>query len=151
LAPVDVGGLLELANTRRPERTRWGGKTVAKILIVDDDPDFLLVCHTVLEEAGYQVMEAANGRIALDKMREEKPDLVLLDVMMSSILEGVDVSKEMESDPDLQDVPIVMVSSIATTEYASDFPDDEPIPIEAWISKPIQPTVLLRTVARFVE
>jgi CheY-like chemotaxis protein len=111
----------------------------------------LLVCHTVLEEAGYQVMEAANGRIALDKMREEKPDLVLLDVMMSSILEGVDVSKEMESDPDLQDVPIVMVSSIATTEYASDFPDDEPIPIEAWISKPIQPTVLLRTVARFVE
>jgi CheY-like chemotaxis protein len=123
---------------------------VAKILIVDDDPDFLLVCHTVLEDEGYQVMEAANGRIALDRMREEKPDLVLLDVMMSSILEGVDVSKEMESDPDLKDVPVVMVSSIATTEYASDFPDDEAIPIEAWISKPIQPTVLLRTVARFV-
>jgi CheY-like chemotaxis protein len=125
--------------------------TVAKILIVDDDPDFLLVCRTVLKEAGYQVAEAANGRIALDLMREERPDLVLLDVMMSSILEGVDVSKEMESDPDLRDVPVVMVSSIATTEYAADFPSDEPIPIEAWISKPIQPAVLLRTVARFVE
>lgn len=124
---------------------------MAKILIVDDDPDFLLVCHTVLKEAGYQVMEAANGQIALDMMREEKPDLVLLDVMMSSILEGVDVSKEMESDPDLKDVPVVMVSSIATTEYASEFPNDEAIPIEAWISKPIQPAVLLRTVARFVE
>ena len=124
---------------------------MAKIMIVDDDPDFLLVCHTVLEEAGYEVMEAANGRIALKEMRKEKPDLVLLDVMMSSILEGVDVSKEMESDPDLKDVPVVMVSSIATTEYASDFPSDEAIPIEAWISKPIQPAVLLRTVARFVE
>jgi CheY-like chemotaxis protein len=151
LAIVDVGGLIEPANNRRPERTRWGGKAVAKILIVDDDPDFLLVCYTVLKEAGYQVMEAANGRIALQRMREERPDLVLLDVMMSSILEGVDVSKEMESDPNLKDVPVVMVSSIATTEYAADFPSDEPIPIEAWISKPIQPAVLLRTVARFVE
>ena len=123
---------------------------MAKILIVDDDPDFLLVCCTVLREAGYGVMEAANGQIALQTMRKEKPDLVLLDVMMSSILEGVDVSKEMQTDPDLRDVPIVMVSSIASTEYASDFPDYEAIPIEAWISKPIQPAVLLRTVERFV-
>jgi CheY-like chemotaxis protein len=122
---------------------------VAKILVVDDDPDFVLVCRTILEEAGYEVMEAANGRIALDMMRWEKPDLVLLDVMMSTTLEGVDVSKEMESDPELSDVPIVMVSSIATTEYASDFPDDQPIPIEAWISKPIQPAVLLRIIERF--
>jgi CheY-like chemotaxis protein len=71
--------------------------------------------------------------------------------MMSTTLEGVDVSKEMELDDDLQDVPIVMVSSIATTEYAADFPDDEPIPIEGWISKPVQPKVLLNTVKRFVD
>jgi CheY-like chemotaxis protein len=123
---------------------------MAKILVVDDDPDFVLVSRTILEGAGYEVMEAANGRIALETMRQETPDLVLLDVMMSTTLEGVDVSKEMESDPELSDVPIVMVSSIATTEYASDFPDDEPIPIEAWISKPIQPAVLLRIIKRFV-
>jgi CheY-like chemotaxis protein len=123
---------------------------MAKILVVDDDPDFVLVTRTVLEDAGYEVLDAANGRIALDVMRREKPDLVLLDVMMSSTLEGVDVSKEMEADPDLQEVPIVMVSSIATTEYASDFPDDEPVPIEAWISKPVQPKVLLNTVKRLV-
>lgn len=121
-----------------------------KILVVDDDPDFVLICRTVLKEAGYDVVEAANGRIALEVMREDRPDLVLLDVMMSTTLEGVDVSKEMKSDLDLKDVPIVMVSSIATTEYAMDFPSDEHIPIEAWISKPIQPTVLLRTVERFI-
>jgi CheY-like chemotaxis protein len=124
---------------------------MAKILVVDDDPDFVLVTRTVLEDAGYEVLDAANGRIALDMMRQEKPDLVLLDVMMSTTLEGVDVSKEMELDDDLQDVPIVMVSSIATTEYAADFPDDEPIPIEGWISKPVQPKVLLNTVKRFVD
>ena len=123
---------------------------MARILIVDDDPDFLLICSTVLKEAGYEVMEAADGHTALNLMRQDRPDLVLLDVMMSSILEGVDVSKEMEADPDLGEVPVVMVSSIATTEYASDFPDDEPIPIEAWISKPIQPAILLRTIERFV-
>ena len=124
---------------------------MAKILIVDDDPDFLLVCRTVLEKGGHQVQEAANGRIALEVMRQDKPDLVLLDVMMSTTLEGVDVSKTMEADPELKDVPVVMVSSIATTEYASDFPDEERIPIDGWISKPIQPAVLLNTVERFVE
>lgn len=124
---------------------------MAKILIVDDDPDFVLVCRTILEEEGYEVGEAANGSIALKTIRQEPPDLVLLDVMMSTTLEGVDVSKEIESDPDLSGIPIVMVSSIATTEYAMDFPDDEPIPIEAWISKPVQPAVLLRTVKRFVN
>lgn len=124
---------------------------MARILIVDDDPDFTLVCRTILEDEGYEVEEAANGSTALRLIRKDPPGLVLLDVMMSTTLEGVDVSKEMESDPELSEIPIVMVSSIATTEYAMDFPDDEPIPIEAWISKPIQSTVLLRTVKRFVD
>ena len=69
---------------------------------------------------------------------------------MSSPLEGVDVSRSLQADPDLCQIPVVMVSSIATTEYASDFPEGERIPIEAWISKPVQPAILLRTVKRFV-
>jgi len=121
-----------------------------KILVVDDDPDFVLICRMILKAEGYQVLEAANGGQALESMRQEKPDLVLLDVMMSTTLEGVDVSKEMEADPNLRDVPIVMISSIGTSEYASEFPDDERIPIDSWISKPIQPEVLLKTVRRFV-
>ncbi|MFZ5915944.1 MAG: response regulator [Chloroflexota bacterium] len=122
-----------------------------KILIVDDDPDFVLICRTVLVAEGYQVCEAANGTEGLEAMRRERPDLVLLDVMMSTTLEGVDVSKEMKAEPDLKDLPVVMISSIATTEYASDFPDDERIPIDAWLSKPIQPAVLLKTVRRFIN
>jgi CheY-like chemotaxis protein len=124
---------------------------MAKILVVDDDPDFVLVCRMILEAEGYQVLEAANGSQALESMRQEKPDLVFLDVMMSTTLEGVDVSKEMETDPKLKDVPVVMISSIGTSEYASEFPDDERIPIDAWISKPIQADVLLKTVRRFVD
>ena len=121
-----------------------------KILVVDDDPDFALVCRSILESEGYQVFATANGKAALKMMRQDKPDLILLDVMMSTTLEGVDVSREIESDPNLKGVPVVMISSIATSEYASAFPDDERIPIDSWISKPIQPAVLLKTVKRFV-
>jgi CheY-like chemotaxis protein len=124
---------------------------MAKILVVDDDPDFVLINRAILESEGYEVFEAANGSEALEMMRRDRPDLVLLDVMMSTTLEGVDVSKEIESDPDLKDVPVVMISSIATSEYAAEFPDDERVPIAAWISKPIQPAVLLKTVRRFVD
>jgi len=123
---------------------------MAKILVVDDDRDFVQIIQTILQAEGYQVFVAANGDQALGMMRQDKPDLVLLDVMMSTTLEGVSVSKELESDPNLKEVPIVMVSSIATTEYASEFPDEERIPIEAWLSKPIQPAVLLKTVKRFL-
>ena len=123
---------------------------MTKILVVDEDPDFVRIIRAILEAEGYQVFEAANGKQALEALRQDKPDLMLLDVMMSTTLEGVDVCREIRADPDLKDVPIIMVSSIATTEYAPEFPDDEHIPIDTWISKPIQPAVLLKVVKRFV-
>ena len=125
-------------------------KDMTKILVVDDDPDFVQISRTILEAGGYEVLEAANGKQALEVTRRDKPDLVLLDVMMSTTLEGVDVCREMRADPDMKDVPIVMVSSIATSEYAAEFPDNEHIPIDTWISKPVQPAVLLKIVSRFV-
>jgi CheY-like chemotaxis protein len=126
-------------------------ENMAKILVVDDDPDFVQITRTILQAEGYQILDAANGKQALESMCQDKPDLILLDVMMSTTLEGVDVCREIRADPDLKDVPIIMVSSIAATEYAPEFPDDEHIPIDTWISKPIQPAVLLKVVRRFVS
>ena len=123
---------------------------MSKILVVDDDPDFVKISRTILETEGYQVYAAANGDQALEVMHQDRPDLILLDVMMSTTLEGVDVCREIRVDPDLKLVPIVMISSIATSEHAAEFPDDERIPIDTWISKPIQPAVLLKVVKRFV-
>lgn len=121
-----------------------------KILVVDDDPDYQMVCGLVLKSAGYQVTSAMNGGDAIEALRADKPDLIILDVMMSTVLEGVEVSKQIKGDPRLKGIPIVMVSSITTSEYASAFPDDERLPIDAWLSKPIQPDVLLKTVKRFI-
>ena len=121
-----------------------------KIMLVDDDPDFLMLYRSILEAHGYQVLEARSGSKGLEVMRKHRPDLVILDVMMSTTLDGVDVCQAMEADPKLKDVPVVMISSIATSEYASAFPEER-IPIDAWLSKPVQPEVLLKTIKRFLK
>ena len=124
---------------------------MAKILVVDDDPDFVEITRMILEAHGYEVGSAANGDEALSKMKEEPPDLVILDVMMSGVLDGVNLSHEMNDEPALRRVPIVMVSSIASSAQAGMFPTDEYIPIDDWISKPVQPKTLLEKVDRHLK
>ena len=121
---------------------------MAKILVVDDDPDFVEITRMVLEKHDYDVMTAANGTEAVAAMRREKPDLVLLDIMMATLLDGLSVSEEMRADPELKGLPIIMVSSITDTRYASMFPTDEYVHLDAWISKPVDPDDLLNKVAR---
>lgn len=116
---------------------------MAKILVVDDDPDFVNLTRRILQGKGYEVMTAANGRQALAVMRKEKPDLVLLDIMMSYILDGLDVSREMAQDPMLKDVPVIMVTSLTGTRAQMALPSDEYIPVDEWIHKPIDPDQLL--------
>lgn len=124
---------------------------MTKILITDDDPDFVEIISMILKEAGYQVDFAASGDEALQKMRASRPDLLLLDVMMSSVLDGVNVSFEMSEDPQLKTIPIVMISSIPDSANADQFPTDEFVPISAWITKPVQPAALLQTVERLLK
>jgi CheY-like chemotaxis protein len=124
---------------------------MARVLVVDDDPDFVEITRTILEANKYSVTTAASGDEALQSMRKDLPDLVLLDVMMSTILDGLNLSHVMSEDPALREVPIVMVSSITDSPSAGMFPTDEYIPIDAWISKPVQPDDLLNKVAQFVK
>jgi len=121
------------------------------ILVVDDDPDFVEIARTVLEADGFEVISASHGSQGLARMRAEHPDLVLLDVMMSSVLDGVSVSQTMREDPDLKLIPLVMVSSIAESEHADQFPTDEYIHVDSWLSKPVQPQELLRKVNALIE
>jgi CheY-like chemotaxis protein len=122
---------------------------MAKILVVDDDPDFVEITRTILEANGYEVSSAANGDQALKAMRKELPDLVLLDVMMSTLLDGLNLSHLMSEDTELRQVPIIMISSITDSPSAGMFPTDEYIPIDAWVTKPVQPDDLLEKVAQF--
>jgi adenylate cyclase len=123
---------------------------MARILVVDDDPDFVEVTRTILESEGHQVLSAADGEDGLAQMRQNKPHLVLLDVMMSTILDGVNVSQQMADDAELRSIPVVMISSITATEHAAAFPTDQYLSIDAWISKPVRPDELRSTVRRLL-
>jgi CheY-like chemotaxis protein len=121
---------------------------MAKILVVDDDPDFVEATRMVLEKAGHKVISASNGKTGIKRVRDDKPDLVILDVIMDSVLEGLSVSQQIHEAADLTKTPIIMVTSIASSEYAGLFPTDEYIHVSAFLSKPVPAAELLRQVNR---
>jgi len=123
---------------------------VGKILVVDDDPEFVEITRMILESNGYEVSSASDGEQSLEAMRQDRPDLVVLDVMMSSVFDGLSVCREMRTESDLKDIPVIMVSSIITSPYASMFPTDEYLPIDTWISKPMDPDDLLKKVRKLL-
>jgi CheY-like chemotaxis protein len=120
----------------------------AKILVVDDDPDFVKITKKLLDSHGYDVSVAASGAEGLKIMRsaQGKPDLVLLDIMMDYITDGLDVSKAIHRDPDLQDIPVIMITSLTGVRSQEVFPSDEHVAVNAWLNKPVQPKELLATI-----
>ena len=122
----------------------------AKILVVDDDPDFVEIMRTILESSDYQVVTAANGEQALAQVKVQRPDLMLLDIMMSTVLDGLNVSEQLAQDPEARYMPVIMVSSIAETPYAHVFPMGEQPHMDVWLSKPVDPKVLLAKVAELL-
>ena len=83
-----------------------------KILIVDDDIDVITVIETILNKKGYKVITAMNKEEGMKKIREEKPDLAILDVMMTTHYEGFELAKEITDDPELKKMPVLMQTSI---------------------------------------
>ncbi len=81
-----------------------------KIMVVDDEPDVLLVGRTVLEKEGYEVIDAHNGEDCLEILKTENPDLILLDVMMPGI-DGFEVCKRIKNDTKTKDIPIIILSA----------------------------------------
>ncbi|MFP4635637.1 MAG: response regulator transcription factor [Nitriliruptoraceae bacterium] len=80
------------------------------VLVVDDEPDVLLLCRVNLEFEGYEVLEAADGEAAMALLRDARPDVVLLDVMMPK-MDGWQVLAAIKADADLADIPVVMLTA----------------------------------------
>jgi DNA-binding response OmpR family regulator len=118
-----------------------------KVLIVDDEPDVLLLCKVNLEFEGYSVIEARNGVEALDKVKEHNPDLVLLDIMMPD-LDGWQVLSLLKDDPATAQIPVVMLTAKVQerdqirgwSEGAADY-----------VTKPFNPIALSRTVRNALQ
>jgi len=83
-----------------------------KILIVDDDIDVIAIIETILKKEGFNVISATNKVEGMQKIKEEKPDLAILDVMMTTHYEGFELAKELTDDPELKKTPVLMQTSI---------------------------------------
>ncbi len=125
--------------------------TKGEILIIDDDPDFCEIARTALEANAFSVRCACTGPDGLSMMRESKPNLVFLDVMMVMPDEGLYVSEQMAQDPDLRETPVVMVSSIVDSGYAGHFPTDRPLHVHRFLDKPIPLDTLVGVAKEFIQ
>ena len=119
---------------------------MSKILIIDDDLDIQETMGSLLESEGFQVHAAETVEKGLEMIQAVSPDLVLLDMMMSYILDGVDVRRTMMEDPLLKAVPVIMMTSatVARGEGAAAMGEDAPTTM--WLSKPLNPDGLLTSV-----
>lgn len=126
---------------------------MAKILIVDDDDSFVEGLKDVLGGQGYAVVCACNGEEGLRKAREEKPDLVLLDVMMTTDSEGFEVAKKLREDPVTQKIPVILLTGIRKAKQLpfSFEPDEDWLPVAVVLEKPVHPEDLIRQIKQTLK
>jgi CheY-like chemotaxis protein len=112
------------------------------VLVVDDEPVLRAIVREILDEEGYAVLEAADGRVMLEIMAREHPDLVLMDVMMPGV-DGREAYRQLRARPEHREVPVVMMSAAVE----SDALDPS---IAAFMPKPFDLTHLVELVARLI-
>ncbi len=124
----------------------------AKILLVDDDPDFLEMHKAVLKNHGYDVITASNGREGLERVRAEMPDLIILDLMMEKHDAGFSFIKQIKTDPLFKGIPILMVTSVAeATGYRFSLQEDGYwMKTDDFLDKPVMPEVLVGRVEKLL-
>jgi CheY-like chemotaxis protein len=119
-----------------------------KILLVDDDQDFLDATRMLLEARGYAVIAALTGEEGYQKAKAEKPALILLDVIMTHDSEGFDTARKLNEDPATNKIPVIMITGIRSTLNLP-FPlkpDEDWLPVKAILEKPVKADELLRHV-----
>jgi CheY-like chemotaxis protein len=125
---------------------------VAKILMIDDDPDVILAIQIPLEAVGYEFASANDSTKGLEKVKELDPDLIILDVMMDTATEGFQTSLKLKDKaPDAEfaayrDTPILMLTSVHTTTPLRFAPDNDYLPVEAFLEKSAGPEDVLSKV-----
>lgn len=118
-----------------------------RILIVDDDPDLVESVTMILEAKGYSVLAAYGGLEGLARARAEKPDLIVLDVMMPD-KDGYEVCKILKADQELADIPVLLltavISHIATTRYTQQMGMETEA--DDYMDKPVEPSELVQRI-----
>lgn len=127
-------------------------KTMKKILLVDDDPDFVEGARIVLEKSDFEVVTASSGKECLERIKEERPDLIILDIMMPK-KSGFEVCKELKSDIEYNRIPVVMLTALKQKLSQTSYSIAEGLELEAedYLEKPIEPKELVSRIKKILE
>jgi len=120
---------------------------MVKILAVDDEGDFLFMITMLLKANGYEVITACDGREGLTKAKNERPDLIILDVMMPEI-DGFEVCKLLKSDEQYSGILIIICTAMAQT---ADLETSNKVGADAYISKPFDHKILLSKIEKLLK
>jgi CheY-like chemotaxis protein len=121
----------------------------SKILIVDDDPDITEAMTVVLENKGYEVRSAQDSDKGLERLKEARPDLIILDVMMRTSQEGFEFAREIKQNKQFKDIPILMLTAVKQKKGLDFKPaagDETWLPVQAFLDKPVKPDMLIEKV-----
>jgi len=118
-----------------------------KILIVEDEESLLKLESILLTSKGYDVRGVLNGQQALDAIREERPDLVLLDIMLPEI-DGFEVCQRIKDNPETKSIPVIMLTAKKSRE---DMARGEKVGADWYITKPFKSIMVIETIQRFLS
>jgi len=124
-----------------------------KVLMIDDDPEFVEAISNLLDARGYDVDTASNGKEGVEKAKAQNPDIILLDVMMTTKNEGFNVARELHDNETLKDIPIIIMTGIRR-EMNLPFgfePDETWLPVKKVLEKPVKPEVLLAALSEHIR
>lgn len=124
-----------------------------KVLLIDDEVDFVEINKAALGNKGYDVIAAYNGKEGIEKALKEKPDIIILDVMMTTKTEGFDVARELRKHKEMQKTPIVMLTAIREKmDVKWELkPDEEWLPVTEFLEKPVAPDKLIAKVEAMLK
>ena len=125
-----------------------------KILIIDDDPDISEAIKVVLETKNYKVENAGSGEEGLKKVKLNKPDLIILDVMMETGDKGFDVARDLKNNPDYKNIPILMLTAIKEKtglDFKNEAGDEAWLPVDDYAEKPLRPDQLIAKVEKLLK
>lgn len=126
----------------------------AKIVVVDDDQDIRDSLQVILEGRQYTVVTAADKTEGMQKIKTEKPDLAILDVMMSTWEDGFEMARELKKDSQFKDMPILMLTGVKNKtgiDFKSTAGDPAWCPVDGFLEKPVEPDVLVQEIQKLLS
>lgn len=143
-----MGGVIQMQEYLRLKSGKRGATMGKRILVIDDEPDLITLYETILGENGFSVISANSASEGLERLKEGRPDLILLDLVMPERT-GIKLFADLKKDERYKDIPVILVTGIKDVmggDHKKFFESLRTRVPAAYLEKPVDPQVLVKTV-----